>query len=150
MTRCRRLLLAIALLLIGSRAVRAQSIGVSGNPALLRISAAIAGSEPVSVTDASSTYTISTPNANRTYKITAQLNAAMPVGVTLTATLAAPNRATSLGAISLDVVARDVVTGIPKNANTSRSITYQLTATVAAGVVPVSTRIVTFTIVQSP
>jgi len=37
------LVLVLLVLLIGSRAVRAQSIGVSGNPGLLRISVAIAG-----------------------------------------------------------------------------------------------------------
>ena len=143
--------LAIAALLpLGGRAAFAQTLGVSGDPGLLRISTAVSGSEPIAVSNSSTTYTVSTPNPNRLHSITAQLNAAMPVGVTLTATLAAPPGATSLGPIALDVTARDVVTGIPRRTDSTHGITYQLAATVQAGVVPVSTRIVTLTIVQAP
>lgn len=139
-----------ALLLAGSGALGAQTLSVSGNPGMLRISSAIAGSEPASVSNATTTYTVTTPSPNATYKITAQLNANMPVGVTLTATLAAPSRATSVGAVDLDVTARDVVTGIPKRTNATQGITYALAAVVAAGVVPTSTRTVTFTVLQAP
>jgi hypothetical protein len=139
-----------ALLLVCSRAAFAQTIAVSGSPGILRISTAIAGSEPAAVTNSSTTYTVVTPAANRTYKITAQLNAAMPAGTTLTATFAAPNQATSMGAVVLDLVARDVVTAIRKNTNTTQMITYQFSATAAAGVVVSSTRTVTLTVVQVP
>jgi hypothetical protein len=146
-----RLVLAIAALLpLGSRAAFAQTLGVSGNPGLLRVSAAVSGSEPIAVTNSVTSYTVTTPNANRLYNITAQLNAAMPVGLTLNATLAAPAGATSLGPIALDQTARNVVTNVPRRTNSTHGITYQLVATVAAGVVPVSTRIVTLTIVQAP
>ena len=140
-----------ALLLLGSRAVGAQTIVVSGNPGLLRINTAVAGSQPASVSNNSTTYTVVTPNpAGRTYKITAQLNSPMPAGVTLTATLAAPAGATSVGAVALDMTARDVVTGIPRQTNATRSITYQLSATVLAGVIPSSNRIVTLTVLRFP
>lgn len=139
-----------ALLLICGRAGFAQTVVVSGNPGLLRISAAIAGSQPTSVSDASTTYTVITPVPKRTYKITAQLNALMPTGVTLTATLAAPAGATSVGPVALDVTARDVVTGIGRSVTSTQSITYQLTATVAAGVIPSSNRTVTLTIIRFP
>jgi len=139
-----------ALLLISGRAVVAQTISVSGVPGLLRINAAIAGSEPISVSTGS-TYTVVTPNpANRTYKITAQINTLMPTEVTLTATLAAPAGGTSVGPVALDVTARDMVTGIPRNTNSTQAITYQLSATAAAGVIPSSTRIVTFTVLKFP
>jgi len=140
-----------ALLLLSSRAVRAQTIVVSGNPAALKITTAVAGSQPASVSDNSTTYTVVTPNpANRTYKITAQLNAPMPTGVSLTASLAAPAGATSVGAVALDLTARDVVTGIPRQTNATRTIAYQLSATVSAGVITSSTRIVTLTVLQFP
>jgi hypothetical protein len=144
------LLLSAALLPIGSRAVGAQTLSISGNPALLRISSAVPGSEPVAILNGTTTYTITTPTANRTYAITAQLNANMPTGITLTATLAAPPSATSAGAIPLDVTARNLVTGIVKNTNSTGSITYTFTATVAAGVIPNSTRTVTFTVIRFP
>lgn len=144
------LLLFAALLPLGNRALGAQTINVSGNPGLLRISNAVAGLQPISVSQGTTTYTVVTGVPNRTYKVTAQLNAAMPVGVTLTATLNAPAGATSLGAIALDVTARDMVTGIPKNTNSTQAITYQLSATVLAGVIPSSSRTVTLTIVRFP
>ena len=140
-----------ALLLICGRAVVAQTISVSGPPGLLRINSAIAGSEPTSVSNGSTTYTVVTPNpANKTYKITAQLNALMPTGLTLTATLAAPAGAVSVGPVALDMTARDLVTGIPRQTSATGGITYQLGATAAAGVIPSSTRTVTFTVLQFP
>ena len=144
------ILLATALLAIAGRAVGAQTVAVSGNPGLLRISAAVAGSQPIAVTNGSTTYTVTTPAPNRTYKVTAQLNVALPPGVTLTATFAAPPGATSNGPVALGVTALDAVTGIPRNTNSTQSITYQLSATVAAGVVTLSSRTVTLTIVRFP
>ena len=104
----------------------------------------------MAVTNAASTYTVTTPGGNRTYKITAQVNVAMPVGVVLSATLAPPTRAVSAGAVALDLTPRDVVTAIPRNTNSTHIITYQFSATVAAGVIPSSNRVVTLTLVQSP
>lgn len=129
---------------------RAQSVSVSGNPGLLRVSTAIAGSEPLSVSNATTTYTVTTGNPNRPHRITARLSVPMPVGVTLTASLAAPPGATSLGPVALDATDRDVVLDIPRRTDATQSITYMLSATVAAGVVPTSSRTVTFTIVQQP
>lgn len=143
--------LLAALLLLGSRAAVAQTITVSGNPTALKITTAVTGSQPTSVSNSSTTYTVVTPTpANRTYKITAQLTALMPAGVTLTATLAAPTGATSVGPVALDMTARDMVTGIPKSTNSTQSITYQLSATVLAGVVTSTSRIVTLTVLRFP
>ena len=146
-----RLLVVAALTLIASvGAAGAQTITVSGNPALLRISSAVAGSDPTSVTNAVTTYTVVTGTANKTYAISMQLDANMPTGVTLTATLATTTGATSLGAVALDVTARQVITGIKKNTNATRAITYSLSATAAAGVIPNTSRTVTLTIAQFP
>ncbi|HET9452844.1 MAG TPA: hypothetical protein VFO66_01070 [Gemmatimonadaceae bacterium] len=150
--RVPRLLLFAALAsLPGVRAVGAQTIAVSGNPGLLRVTTAVPGSEPIAVSNSATTYTVVTPtNPNRPYKVLAQLNAAMPVGLTLAATLDPPPGATSLGPIALDMVARDVVSGIPRSTNSTQGMTWTFTATVAAGVVPPTTRIVTLTIVRGP
>ena len=139
----------VVLLAIASRALASQTLTVAGNPAALTVTSALAGSQPTPVS-ASTNYTVTTPNANRTYKITAQLNQAMPAGVTLSATLVAPTGGTSLGAVALDATARDVVTGILKGTNATQTITYQLSALVSAGVVSSSSRTVTLTIVQFP
>lgn len=149
--RIPRLLLFAALAPIpGVRAVGAQTIAVSGNPGLLRVTTAVPGSEPIAVSNSATTYTVTTPNPNRPHKVVAQLNAAMPVGLTLAATLDPPPGATSLGPVALDVVGRDVVINIPRNSNSTQLITWTFTATVAAGVVPPTTRIVTLTIVRGP
>jgi hypothetical protein len=145
-----RILLLAALVPLGTRAVGAQTLTASGNPGLLRISTAVAGSQPVAVTNATTTYTVVTPAPNRTYKITAQLNANMPTGTTLTATFAQVPQSISAGAIPLDVTPRNVVTSINKNTNNTASITYSFTATTAAGVIPSTSRTVTLTVSQEP
>jgi hypothetical protein len=150
MTRHAVLPFLAALVLTSAGALGAQTLGVSGNPGLLRVSTAVAGSQPVAVSNSVTTYTVTTPNPNRTYAITMQLNANMPVGTTLTATLAPPPGATSVGAVSLDVTPRNVVTGIPRRVDSTQGITYTFTATAAAGVVPNSSRTVTLTIIQFP
>lgn len=151
MSPLRRTLCFTALLpIVGGGAVGAQTITASGNPGLLRISSAVPGSEPISASNSTTTYTVTTLNQNRPHKVVAQLNAAMPVGLTLSATFDPPPGATSLGPIALDMTARDVVTGIPRNTSSTQLITYALDATVLAGVVPPASRIVTLTIVRGP
>ena len=140
---------ACVLVALGTQAVGAQTLTVSGNPGLLRVSSAVAGSEPTPVSNSATTYTVTTPNPNRTYKLTARLNAPMPVGIVLTGSFAAPPGATSLGAVSLDNTDRDVVTGIPRQTNATLTITYQLSPTAAGGVQLPSPRTVTLTLVRT-
>jgi hypothetical protein len=136
--------------LIASRDLRAQSLSVSGSPGAMVVNSAVAGSAPTAVSDATTTYTIGTKNSKD--GITAQLDSAMPTGVTLTATMAACGSGTSYGPIALDNTARDLVHGIKTsgNATCTAAITYQLSATVAAGVVGIQTRTVTLTEIALP
>src|SRR5205814_9528963 len=100
-----------ALLLTSSRALAAQTVAISGNPSAFVVNSAVAGSEPLALSNNSTTYTVNTPApGNFKYQVTAQLNANMPVGTTLIATLAAAagSGATSSGAIPLDVTARQL------------------------------------------
>ena len=147
-----KMTVAAPMMLVGAAsAVSAQTLSVTGAPTLLRINSAVAGSQPVAVSTSGGNYTVTTPTANKQYAVTAQLNANMPTGTTLTITLAALGQGSvSLGAVALDVTARNVVTGIKKNTNATQSITYQFSATAAAGVVPLSSRTVTLTIIQFP
>ena len=149
--RWRRAVVLVALL-TGARESRAQFISVSGDPSPLIVSAAIAGAPPNAVSDASTTYFILLFNGAGVFsKITGQLSAAMPPGVTLAGTLAAPGGgSTSAGAVTLDVTARNMVTGIGGFVIAVRSITYQLSATLAAGVVATQSRIVTLTVAPFP
>lgn len=141
---------AMAVLALSARTAFAQTLVTAGAPTLMRVSSAVAGSQPLPITVAGGTYTITTPIPNRTYAITAKLNVAMPTGSTMAVTLAAPPGATSLGAVALDVTARNVVTGIGRNVISTQNITYTFTATAAAGVIPLSSRTVTLTIIRFP
>jgi hypothetical protein len=150
----RSLAILIALVLTGTRAIGAQAISVSGNPGLLRISTAVAGTEPVAVSDAASTFTITTPagGGNQKWQVTMSLNANMPAGVTLTASLAVPlnSQGTSNGAITLDVTPRAMLVNVKKGYTGTATTTYQLTATTAAGVIPLTSRTVTYTVTTYP
>ena len=119
-----------------------NEISVAGSPSLV-INDATPGSGLTSAT-ASGTYAITTNQANR--KVTAQIDSNMPSGVTLSVTLAAPTGGTSAGAVNLSTVAQDVVTGVSNVNQSGLSIGYELSATVAAGVVPAGNKTVTYTI----
>ena len=120
-----------------------NEMGVSGNPAALTISTATAGSEPDDATDSTTTYAITTNATGK--KITGAIDSAMPADVTLRVNLAAPTGGSSAGATALSTTAADLVTGVTKVAEGSKTITYTLSATVAAGVVASATRTVTLT-----
>ena len=144
---------AALVLTSAASAVPAQTLSVSGAPTLMQITGVVAaGQQPTGITGrAGGTYTITTPPANRTYAITAQLDAAMPTGATLSVTLnPPPGGAVSLGAVALDLTARNVITGITKNVNSTQNITYDFAATAAAGVIPNTSRTVTFTVIRFP
>lgn len=138
--------LTVAALALPGPAAAQMSITVSGSPATLRITTATAGSPPVSVMEASTTYTVVNLSGS-TRAIRARLSSALPAGVTLTVQLAAPTGATSSGQVTLTTVAQNVVTGVPNLTNQSGlSITYRLSATSAAGVVSLAGRTVTLEI----
>jgi hypothetical protein len=146
------LFLGASLLLVGSRLAPAQtlSLSASGSPATMTItSIPAAGAQPNFVTNSTTSYVV-TAKQSSPQKITAQLNAPMPTGVTLTATFSAVTGATSSGPVNLDATARNVVTGIDQVTGKTGTITYKLSATVSAGVVPVQTRIVTLTLTNFP
>lgn len=119
-----------------------SQISFSGSPSLV-ISAATAGSAPTSAS-ASGSYAITTNESGK--KITAQIDSNMPTGVTLTVSLAAAGGGTSEGAVVLSTTPVDAVKGISTVSQSGLAVGYQLSATVAAGVVPAGSRTVTYTI----
>lgn len=122
-----------------------NELSVSGNPGALVVSTATAGQAPDIVSDASTTYAITTNESDR--KITGAINTAMPSGVTLRVALQAPaGSGTSQGPTALTTTAQDLVTGISTLNEASRAITYSLQASSAAGVVPSASKTVTLTI----
>ena len=128
----------------------AQTLSVSGSPGAMVINTAIAGQPPTNDTDAGTTYTVRAQNKNKPLKITARLNSAMPPGVSLTINLLAPTGGISNGAVTLDATDRELVGSIDNTNAQTRSITYTLSATPAAGVVTPQSRTVTFTLTAWP
>lgn len=147
------ILCASAVLLAGTAEVACGQntvLTVTGSPAPFVIITAIAGSQPVALTNATTSYFVKVKNIAGPQRIAAQLNSPMPAGTTLTLTMGASAGATSLGPVSLDMSARDIVVNIAKEGGSIFPITYVFTATVAAGVLPLQTRTVTLTMSTYP
>jgi hypothetical protein len=121
-----------------------NELSTSGNPAALIVNAAVAGSAPTLVSNALSTYAITTNEPTR--KITGAINSTMPTGVTLSVALQAPGAGTSVGDVALTATAAELVDGFGTLNESGKTITYKLSATSAAGVVASATKTVTFTI----
>jgi hypothetical protein len=98
------------------------------------------------LTAATGTGTYSITTNDTTQKITAQIDQATPTGVTLSVDLTAPSGGTST-AQQLGTTAVDVVTGISKVSSSGLNVVYTLSAVVSAGVVPQTSRTVTYTLV---
>jgi hypothetical protein len=120
-----------------------NQISFTGAPSLT-ITNAVAGSDPTSATDATSSWNVTTNQSGA--KISASIASAMPAGLTLKVNLTAPAGATSAGSTALGTSAVDLVTGITKQKGTTLNATYDLDATAAAGVVTSATKVVTYTI----
>ena len=138
------------LLCLGGGLAGAQSLTISANPPAMIISTAVAGSDPTSVTNATTTYTTKTNNALNKLKITGRLTAIMPAGMSLAINLTPVASGVSNGSVVLSTVAQDLMGPITNTANQTKTITYTLSATAAAGVVASTTRTVTLTLAAWP
>jgi opacity protein-like surface antigen len=120
-----------------------NEIAFTGAPSLT-IATAPTGGTPASVTDATSSWAVTTNQTGG--KVSASLGSAMPANITLSVRLAAPAGATApAGVTLLTTTPVDLVTGITQTSGTGLAVTYQLTATAAAA--PTSgTRVVTYTL----
>jgi hypothetical protein len=154
----RRFMIALGFLLaVSSRSAKAQPapqtvsfavnainvITYTGVP-VLTITTAVAGSNPTTKTLSTSRWNVTTNQTGA--KITASIPSNVPAGLTLSVNLAAPTGAASLGYKVLTTVSVDLVTGITKIGQTNRTVNYRLAATAAAGVIPSTTRVVTYTL----
>ncbi len=126
------------------------TIALVGTPSTLRISTAVAGSNPDPVSSTGLQYTTKASKANKPQKIMVNLNLAMPAGVTLTLDMVAPAGANDDGTVTLDATARELVGNITNTTATTLGMTYTLSATAAAGVIALTSRTVTFTITAWP
>lgn len=131
---------------MGPRALGAQTITMSGDPATLVVHTAVAGAELDPVSDAGTTYAVTTTAANQ--RIVARLDAPLPPGVTITMQCAAPNGAGSRGAVMLTTSDQEVVGPIAVPGTYSAlGVVYTLTATLKAGPVQTTARSVTISVV---
>lgn len=124
-----------------------NEISVSGNPGHLVINSATAGSQPDTVTDISTTYSITTNETGK--KITGKIDSSMPPGTSLQINLAAPTGGSSQNYVTLTTTDSDLVTGISQVGETGLGITYKFGASVSAGTISSTTRTVTLTLTGS-
>jgi len=120
-------------------------IAVSGNPNALIITDAVAGSDLTSVSDNSTSYSITTNTDNM--KIVASINAAMPAGTRLMLQLGS-NRGTSLGSMDISNALSpvDLVTGIGKGSDQNQTISYVFGANADIPSIPSDSRVITLTL----
>lgn len=147
-TVLRVLFTAVLLLLAGSRTGVAQTINfTNGNGGTFTIASAVAGQDPIAVTNGAGSFTTTTKKNDGILRIRAQLDQPMPPNTTLTLTLTYP-AGTSQGAQLLSITPADMIVSIPA-ASTTRTgtVSYSFTATASAGVLPPFQRIVTLTII---
>jgi hypothetical protein len=132
---------------VGYEVQAINELSVSGSPGTLTVSSASAGSQPDPVSNALTTYSITTNGTNK--KITGAINTPMPDNVTLKIILAAPASGSSMNEVTLGTTPADLVTGISQLAESGKTITYKLSALTSAGVVASAVKIVTLTIADA-
>jgi hypothetical protein len=120
-----------------------NKISISG-PVSLLINDATPGGDPSPVSNALTSYNI-THNGSSTGKITASINSALPTGIKLELTLAS-DIGTSAGKQDISSAVKDVVTGVILGKALNQRITYDFSATLAAGVFASTVKTVTFTV----
>jgi hypothetical protein len=137
-------LLVAGLLLVASHSAGAQL----GNIGPLAVTTAVAGSQPAPIV-AMSAYAGPVTFTGQ-MRIVCSLNANMPTGTTLAVRLTAPTGGTSLGDVNLDVTPRNIVVAVVPAFLNNVTIRYTFTPTVAAGVLPLTTRTATYTLLTYP
>jgi hypothetical protein len=120
-----------------------NQFSITSTAVTLTITTATAGSDPTPVSDNTSVWAVTTNQTNA--KISASIPTDMPAGVTLAVQLAAPAGATSTSKNLASGAAQDLVTGLTKVKGNALMVTYTLSATAAAGVIPADSRVVTYT-----
>ena len=141
------LFIAIALAVPGG-ALAQGTVTVSGDPPPLIATGGIAGSDLTPGTNSSTTYTVVVLGLG--LGIVGQLDAPMPSNTALRITLAAPSGASSVGPVDLAMTPQTLVRALPLGTFSGLSITYEFRAVVEAGVVPTTSRSVTFTVISVP
>jgi hypothetical protein len=122
-----------------------SKISVVGNPSPLIIKDVARGSEPTSISDENTKYSLTTNVDNM--KIVASINDRMPAGTKLLIKLAS-NKAVSVGQVDLSnaMTPVNVVTGISKGREIDQTISYTFAADEDVTDISVTSRMVTLTL----
>lgn len=129
----------------------AQGLGtvtLSGDPPALTVSPGPAGTGLIPGTTSATSYTVVVLGLG--LGIVGQLDAPMPPSTSLLVALAAPGGASSVGPVDLAVTPQTLVRMLPVGTFSGLPITYEFRAVVEAGVVPLTSRTVTFTVIAVP
>ena len=121
-------------------------LNVSGNPQALTVHTAIAGLAPSPATDMGTSYSLTLSQSS---SVVAQLDGPLPAGVTLRIRLVAPPGGTSAGWVNLSTGSTTLVISVPPGTYAGLAIAYELSATLTAGVIPLSSRQISFTVVPA-
>ena len=126
-----------------------NEIAINENQTLsLKVDSATPGEEPSPAIDTTShTYSLTTNDTKK--KITGQLDVKMPDMTTLSANLTAPSGGKSLGYTVLSDKPVDLVNGVSTIAEKNIPIAYKFTATIKAGVIPVASKTIIYTLTDS-
>ena len=139
--------LAVMAFLSASPALAQQSMTLSGEPSALVIDAATPGDAPQSVADEVTTYSMT---VDARTDVLVQLDAPLPAGVTLELWMEAPAGAVAVGPIAVSTVPQRVVRDVPAGTHLGLRVSYEMTASVRAGVVAFDARQLTFSMSAAP
>lgn len=121
-----------------------SELAISSSPFPMVVSTACPGEEPDGVFDFSSFYAVTSNGVSE--KLLACLDGQMPPGTALWIMASPPTGATSCGRVNLDTYPQNLVVGISRVAQSNLALSYLFECEAEAGVLPFSSRYVTFTL----
>ncbi len=143
-----KLILLVLLTYFTYPGLNAAVVTLSGNPSPLVIARATAGQEPAKVIDTSTTCSIRVSN-QRTVSLIASLTSPMNAYTTLKINLSTPCRGSSNPSVILDCTPKMLIEGITEGFYENLIITYEYSATVAAGVIPLGCKTIILTVLEN-
>lgn len=127
-----------------------SAMGISGDVTFAALASPAPGENFTAVTDNSTSYSLSL-NGSSTTSISAKLSSALPDGLEVAVTLAAPTGSSATGASKTVLTTADqpVMTGLGGGASRGNGITYDLSADMSKAPTGAVQTVVTYTLVSS-
>ena len=146
MTFARSLLLSLCFSVPAIGIAEAQAVAPPVGP--MTVTTAVAGLQPAPAAASVNYSTLVFFVGQR--KVVGQINSNMPANTTLSVRLTAPSGGTSLGYQTLSTTPKDLVIAATPIFFNNITIAFNFTTTAAAGVIPTSSRTVTYTLLTYP